>query len=182
MSTPEPVEPSPSRWGAVWKWSKRLTGCLGLALLLSCGCLTCGTGGIYWYHDKSLREGADEVFRDGLASGNADTMYDNADEAFRLRYTRDVFLEFLARHPELLNRGQLAGTLVQRPLLDGRLYFVVRVKLDRGGAAVELAIYCKVGDDGVVRLLGISGGLDAAVPGALVRIAFPKKSRSHLFD
>lgn len=182
MNTPGPADTSPGRWAAFWKWTKRTAGCLALALFLSCGCVTCGGGGLYWHHSSNLRAGTDEVFRDGLANGNAQAMYDNADEAFRLRYTRDVFLEFLARHPELLNRELLDGTLVQRPLLDGRLFFVVRVKLDRGGAGFEVALYCKVGDDGVVRLLGISGGLDGAVPAPLTRIAFPKKSRRHLFD
>ncbi|MBL8795932.1 MAG: hypothetical protein JNM56_18670 [Planctomycetia bacterium] len=182
MSTPEPVPPAPGRGAAVWKWTKRVAGCLVLAVLLSCGCGTCGVGGLYWRHHSTLRAGTDEVFRTGLANGDGEAMYRNADEAFRLRYTLEQFLAFLKLYPELLQRDQLNGRMVQRTTLDGLIYLVVRVAIDRGWAGLEMAIYCRTGDDGVVRLLGISNGCDGAVPASLKRLAFRQKSRRDLFD
>jgi hypothetical protein len=164
--TPEPTQeqPLPGPPSGFWKWSRRL-GCMLILGTLTCCGLTCG--GAWLVQDSFRNRNKDEVDRlyvDGMQNGDLRAMHEKGQESFRKHYSLEDLQAFVEAHPGLLDRANLHGMTVARRTIDQIEY--VKVSSQPGLFSTEQWEFVFLVVDGEYNLVGISPGLDEAVPEA----------------
>src|SRR5262245_3799015 len=159
------ASPAPPKRSRLPRWAKWLLGCLSVVLLLSCAGVLCTGAGLWWLSQKAeellARDDVDRVYREALAGGDVESVYVQADPRFQKRYSLDDLRRFAEEHPGVFHRDKASGRLAVSANHDNGTYRMVRVSVKGEPGAVE--IVCRL-LDGVLVLVGISPGLDGAIP------------------
>lgn len=179
MSAPPALPPNPPSPGPPRRrWFGRVLGCLVLAILLLC-CVP--LGGLAWVvrnadqrSHREERETVDRLVRDLFANGDANLVFDRADERFRNAHARTELAEFFRNHPELV----AADNLTLAPTLTSKVagQDCYKVILTFAHSTQTLTVYyLLIGAEMV--LLGLEPGLDRAVPAEIKSLTAPPETR-----
>jgi hypothetical protein len=141
------------------RWTFLKSGWLWIAVVLVAG-LTAVTVAISLYNRAMLEKDVDHLYQTVLADGDLAAAYDHADPRFRAAVAWPDFQAVAANHPHWFDRSQLRGVEVLWRTHQGGLYVVMRTRA--GGEAVDF--YCRPGERGDWKLVGIGPGLSGAVP------------------
>ena len=116
------------------------------------------------YNRAMLEKDVDHLFQTVLADGDLAAAYEHADARFRATVPWPDFQAFAANHPHWFERSQVQGVEVQWRRHEGGLYVVMRTQVR--GEPVDF--YCRPGERGDWKLVGIHPGLIAAAPRAVL--------------
>lgn len=164
-SQPTDAATTPKKTSAVWKWIRRI-GCAILLTSFACCGLTClGGRWLVTMPWRANKEEVDRVFAQGLQGGDVKAMFERADPKFREKHTLEDLQKFIDEHPGILDRDNFHGMTFVKFEINGQQCVRIR-SIPSLFSNDHWDIICKV-VDGVLVFLGITPGMDGALPPSL---------------
>jgi hypothetical protein len=139
----------------------RVLACFGFSSAIFAGLLFFSAS---WYKRFMFNKNLDQLFQQMLANGDPEAAYKRAHPQFQGLYPLAAYEEFVRHNPSVFIRDKLTVTDVQWLNGSGGLYVVLTAHVAGDRGAKEVSYYGLAADSRTFRLVGISPGLDAALP------------------
>jgi hypothetical protein len=117
-----------------------------------------------WYKRFMLNKNLDQLYEQLLAENDPATAYRRAHPQLQGLYPQAAFEDFARRNRRFFMREKLTVTDVQWQSGSGGLYVVLTARVAVDGGTEDVSYYGLAADSRTFRLVGISPGLDAALP------------------